>query len=104
LAEACGSEITERLMLPTVLTMANDSVANVRFNVAKTLTVIGPKLNASSSMQSQIKPTLNKLNDDTDFDVRYFASEAATGKFITKLLTLFAIINIEAHVRERDRG
>ena len=44
LAEACGPEITERLMLPTVLNMASDMVANVRFNVAKTLTIIG-KLN-----------------------------------------------------------
>lgn len=44
LAEACGSEITAKLMLPTVLTMANDNVANVRFNVAKTLQKIGPVL------------------------------------------------------------
>lgn len=66
-------------MLPTVLTMANDSVANVRFNVAKTLTIVGPKLNAAS-MQSQVKPTITKLNEDTDFDVRFYASEAATGK------------------------
>ena len=29
----------------------------------------------------KVKPTLNKLNDDSDFDVRYFASEAATGTF-----------------------
>jgi serine/threonine-protein phosphatase 2A regulatory subunit A len=44
LAEACGSEITAKVMLPTVLTMANDNVANVRFNVAKTLQKIGPVL------------------------------------------------------------
>merc|ERR1719471_709389 len=37
LAEACGADITERLLLPTVLGMAGDSVANVRFNVAKTI-------------------------------------------------------------------
>jgi serine/threonine-protein phosphatase 2A regulatory subunit A len=79
LAEACGAEITERLMLPTVLNMASDMVANVRFNVAKTLTIVGPKLNPSV-MQAQIKPVLTKLNDDQDFDVRYFASEAAVGK------------------------
>ena len=30
LGEACGAEITERLLLPTVLGMATDSVANVR--------------------------------------------------------------------------
>ena len=30
LAEACGADITERQLLPTVLTMATDNVANVR--------------------------------------------------------------------------
>ena len=79
LAEACGPEITERLMLPTVLNMASDMVANVRFNVAKTLCRIAPKL-ASNTLQGQIKPVLNKLNEDQDFDVRFFASEAAVGK------------------------
>lgn len=44
LAEACGSEITAKSMLPTVVSMANDNVANVRFNVAKTLQKIGPVL------------------------------------------------------------
>ena len=31
LGEACGADITERLLLPTVLAMATDSVANVRY-------------------------------------------------------------------------
>ncbi len=61
--------------------MANDGVANVRFNVAKTLSVVGPKL-ATSAMQAQVKPALLKLNEDSDFDVRYYASEAATGEFL----------------------
>lgn len=43
----------------SVLNMASDMVANVRFNVAKTLTIIGPKLN-SSVMTAQIKPVLSK--------------------------------------------
>ena len=46
-----------------------------RFNVAKTLTLVGPKL-PSAVMNSQVKPVLTKLNEDTDFDVRFFASEA----------------------------
>lgn len=41
LAEACGAEITAKHLLPTVINMAGDSVANVRFNVAKTLKTIG---------------------------------------------------------------
>jgi serine/threonine-protein phosphatase 2A regulatory subunit A len=78
LAEACGADITERLLLPTVLAMAGDPVANVRFNVAKTLQRISPHL-PSSAMQSQVKPAIDKLNADADFDVRYYASEAALG-------------------------
>ncbi len=79
LADACGPEMTERLLLPTVLSMASDPVANVRFNVAKTLTLVGPNLN-TTIMQSQVKPTLTKLNEDADFDVRYYASEAVLGE------------------------
>ena len=36
-----GAEVTTRLMLPTVLGMATDNVANVRFNVAKSLQRFG---------------------------------------------------------------
>jgi len=75
LAEACGSEITAKFMLPTVLGLANDNVANVRFNVAKTLQRIGPVLD-NAALENQVKPCLDKLNNDNDMDVRYFASEA----------------------------
>jgi len=34
--------MTVKLMLPTILGMANDNVANVRFNVARTLQRLGP--------------------------------------------------------------
>ena len=33
-------------------------------------------------MFSQVKPTLAKLNEDADFDVRYFASEASVGMYL----------------------
>lgn len=41
LSEACGPDVTVKLLLPTVVTMGNDAVANVRFNVAKTLQKLG---------------------------------------------------------------
>lgn len=41
LAVPCGAEITAKLMLPVIINMSNDPVANVRFNVAKTLQKIG---------------------------------------------------------------
>ena len=44
LSEACGPEMTLKLMLPTILSMAGDNVPNVRFNVAKTILRIGKML------------------------------------------------------------
>ena len=65
-----------RLLLPTVLGMAGDSVANVRFNVAKTILIV-TKVLPAAAIQSQVRPCVEKLNTDSDFDVRYYASEAA---------------------------
>lgn len=46
LSEVCGQDITTKHMLPVVLKMSNDQVANVRFNVAKSLQKIGPILDS----------------------------------------------------------
>uniref|UniRef100_A0A8C9W4U4 Protein phosphatase 2 scaffold subunit Abeta n=1 Tax=Scleropages formosus TaxID=113540 RepID=A0A8C9W4U4_SCLFO len=75
LSEPCGQEITCKHMLPVVLTMSNDQVANVRFNVAKTLQKVGPVLD-NNTLQTEVKPVLEKLVADQDIDVRYFAQEA----------------------------
>ncbi|KAK8381221.1 hypothetical protein O3P69_008231 [Scylla paramamosain] len=73
--EVCGRELTTKTLLPTVLAMANDNVPNVRFNVAKTLQIIGPHID-KESLHTQVKGVLDRLNDDSDTDVKYFASEA----------------------------
>lgn len=78
LAEVCGPEISTKMLLPTVLLLAADPVANVRFNVAKTLQKITPFLEPSV-VDSQVKPALDKLNGDADVDVKHFASEAIAG-------------------------
>lgn len=78
LSEVCGKDITTRVLLPTVLSMADDNVANVRFNVAKTLQKMAPYLDPAV-IQPQVKPVLEKLNVDPDVDVKYFASEAIAG-------------------------
>ncbi len=46
LSEVCGQEITTKHMLPVVLKMSTDQVANVRFNVARCLQKIGPVLDS----------------------------------------------------------
>ena len=50
-----------------------------RFNVAKTLQHIATIL-PNTTTQTQVRPCIEKLNNDSDFDVRYYASEAAMGK------------------------
>ncbi|PIO22739.1 hypothetical protein AB205_0008830, partial [Aquarana catesbeiana] len=77
LSEVCGQDITTKHMLPTVVRMAGDAVANVRFNVAKSLQKIGPTLD-NSTLQNDVKPVLEKLTQDQDVDVKYFAQEALT--------------------------
>ena len=77
LADACGSEVTKNVMLPTVLHLSQDGVANVRFNVAKCLQKVGPVLD-QNTLQSQVKPCLEKLTKDQDVDVKYFAAEAVS--------------------------
>ena len=77
LSKVCGQDITTKHMLPTVLYMAEDPVANVRFNVAKSLQEIGSILD-NSTLQTKVKPILEKLTQDQDMDVKYFAQEALT--------------------------
>lgn len=106
--------------------MAGDAVANVRFNVAKSLQKIGPILENRyawpdptvkrcalghrvqlkgegstdsvafsfqlpaahllpplphhSTLQNEVKPVLEKLTQDPDVDVKYFAQEALSGE------------------------
>lgn len=78
MAEVYGPEIITKLLLPTVLLLATHTVANVRFNVAKTLQRITPYLEAGI-IDTQVKPALYKLNGDSDVDVKHFASEPIAG-------------------------
>lgn len=65
---------TRTEILPLILLMATDNVANIRFNVAKGLERIAP-ICGSSTSDSQIRPILNLLAEDADRDVRYYADK-----------------------------
>lgn len=75
LADVVGADIIKRLFVPTIKTLGADPVANVRFNVAKTLQKISPFLD-QPAIDEHVKPILDQLNTDADVDVKYFASEA----------------------------
>jgi len=74
----CTADIIEKHLLPLVLTAVSDEVANVRVAAAKTLGVIGPKLE-SKVTSAKITPALKKLQTDTDSDVVHFSTLSLRG-------------------------
>uniref|UniRef100_A0AC35TKF7 TOG domain-containing protein n=1 Tax=Rhabditophanes sp. KR3021 TaxID=114890 RepID=A0AC35TKF7_9BILA len=79
----CFNSIASTLDSPQVMThiypilrqMSEDSVPNVKFNVAKTCVFVG-KAVTKANLETDIIPILVKLTTDEDFDVRYFAEES----------------------------
>lgn len=80
MAASLSPEIIKDTILPTVLDLAEDAIPNVRFNVVKSLEVLTPILKANPVTQclveSKVKPALEKLQNDADQDVRWFADKA----------------------------
>jgi serine/threonine-protein phosphatase 2A regulatory subunit A len=74
----CAPDIIEKHLLPLTLTAASDEVPNVRVASAKTLGVIGPKLDSKVTL-AKITPVLKKLQTDTDGDVVHFATLSLKG-------------------------
>lgn len=68
-------------ILETVVPMVDDPIPNIRFNVAKAFEVLAGVLSQTSEgkavIKSQIVPGLEKLKEDQDADVRFFAQKAA---------------------------
>lgn len=80
MAESLSKDVIKDTVLPTVLSLKDDTIPNVRFNVAKSLEVLVPILKADTScgsmISSQITPALQKLSNDNDQDVKWFANKA----------------------------
>jgi serine/threonine-protein phosphatase 2A regulatory subunit A len=72
-AELEPALVTE-LLLPVVKQMVTDSVANVRFNSAKTLQSLNPRVTRKGA--DEITNSLQLLSKDADKDVQFFAKEA----------------------------
>jgi len=74
LSPAVGPDILNNVLLPLVVRMATDPVPNIRFNVAKTLQSLMALLDSTAT--SRVGQALEKLSQDTDQDVRFFAKKA----------------------------
>ena len=80
MATSLDVAIIRDTVLDAALNLANDPIPNIRFNVAKCLETLGGVLATSPEgqeiLQRRIVPALQKLQEDPDADVRYFASKA----------------------------
>jgi len=74
IATAMESELAQTEVLPIVLEMAADEVANIRFNVAKGLETMSPVCDGLV-LELQIRPVLALLAEDPDRDVRFYAKK-----------------------------
>ncbi|KAJ3131992.1 hypothetical protein HK100_005820 [Physocladia obscura] len=79
LAHVVNGEVLKDLIVPTVTSLATDPIPNIRFNVAKSMEELVPllkKTGLSGLLGDPIKPSLLKLSEDKDTDVRFFANRA----------------------------
>lgn len=80
LVPSLSPEIVLTEIIEPLIHLAADPIPNIRFNVAKSFEVIGTAFGSSSpeakTLIQGIVPVLEKLRNDTDADVRYFASHA----------------------------
>ena len=100
LAPAINLDVIEKSILPMMDRLVSDDIPNIRFNVAKSYSVLidtlkrlpaegtvidlekseskgTPSPKGQELIQNQILPNLEKLQQDEDVDVRYFATTAA---------------------------
>ena len=74
MASSLNVQIIRDTVLDAALSLANDPIPNIRFNVAKCLETLAGVLGGSPEgqeiVQRRIIPALKKLQDDSDADVR----------------------------------
>ena len=71
-----SQECVEKTIVPFMLNQIADKVANIRFNIAKGLKSIAPRVK-NAALQSAITKALSQLASDSDPEVRYYASKYA---------------------------
>ncbi|KAJ2781266.1 protein phosphatase 2A structural subunit [Coemansia javaensis] len=77
IAPSVTPAIVRDLVLPALEGLVNDPIPNIRFNVAKSLEPLTAVLRTSPETApleaSAVRPTLARMEEDPDPDVRYFA-------------------------------
>lgn len=80
IAPSLNLEIIRSDILEPLLALAKDAIPNIRFNVAKSLEVLAATFSKAPDglelIQTKIVPVLETMKNDSDADVRYFATRA----------------------------
>ena len=79
MAHAVNAEVLRDLIVPTISGLSTDPIPNIRFNVAKSMEQLIPlmkKTDLIPLVNDPIKPALQRLTEDADQDVRFFAQRA----------------------------
>lgn len=80
MAPALDVDSIRASILPSVITLSNDRIPNIRFNVAKAFEVLSQSLSSQAGgrelVGQEVLPAVEKLLSDSDADVRFFAEKA----------------------------
>lgn len=79
MSQALTGDVIRDQMIPLAATLAADPIPNIRFNVAKAIGFMVPLLKKSNLqvvLEDSVRPTLTKMLEDTDVDVRFYAQQS----------------------------
>jgi serine/threonine-protein phosphatase 2A regulatory subunit A len=79
IAPSLTFDIIQDEIIDPLIELAKDNIPNIRFNAAKSLEVLAITFGSTDGramLQQQILPALDVQKNDSDADVRYFASRA----------------------------
>lgn len=71
LAPDASKEVLSKQFAEVLITMADDPVPNIRFNVAKSIEAIYSKMSPGGKFK--VEACIKKMCNDQDFDCQYFA-------------------------------
>jgi serine/threonine-protein phosphatase 2A regulatory subunit A len=74
LAGEVTKEVLNKNFADTLITLAEDPVPNIRFNVSKTIDQVYSRLTPGNKIKCE--GALEKMCKDTDFDVHFYANLA----------------------------
>lgn len=80
-----SNDIIISKLLPFINNFIDDAVPNIRFNIAKSYLIVAETLintkdpNAKKLINNDILPNLQKLLNDDDVDVRFYANKSIEG-------------------------